>query len=125
MELKSLVIEGLSKRYWVPKPQPKASALSRLDRIRNFFSAPLMREFNATELWALKEVSFDVDHGSVLGIIGSNGAGKSTLLKVLAKVISPTAGRVRGRGRVVSLIELGAGFDDEASARENIYMNAA
>jgi lipopolysaccharide transport system ATP-binding protein len=125
MELKSLVVEGLSKRYWVPKPQPKPSAISRLDRIRNFFAAPLMREFNATELWALKEVSFDVDHGSVLGIIGSNGAGKSTLLKVLAKVISPTVGRVRGRGRVVSLIELGAGFDDEASARENIYMNAA
>jgi lipopolysaccharide transport system ATP-binding protein len=125
MELKSLVVEGLSKRYWVPKPQPKPSAISRLDRIRNFFAAPLMREFNATELWALKEVSFDVDHGSVLGIIGSNGAGKSTLLKVLAKVISPTGGRVRGRGRVVSLIELGAGFDDEASARENIYMNAA
>ncbi|HEX2062488.1 MAG TPA: ABC transporter ATP-binding protein, partial [Thermoanaerobaculia bacterium] len=125
MELKSLIVEGLSKRYWVPKTQQRPGTMSRLDRIRSFFSNPLTRELNATELWALKEVSFDVDHGSVLGIIGSNGAGKSTLLKVLAKVISPTAGRIRGRGRVVSLIELGAGFDDESSARENIYMNAA
>jgi lipopolysaccharide transport system ATP-binding protein len=125
MELKSLIVEGLSKRYWIPRTQAMPSKMSRLDRIGSYFSRPLMREFNATELWALKDVSFDVDHGSVLGIIGSNGAGKSTLLKVLAKVISPTAGRVRGRGRVVSLIELGAGFDDESSARENIYMNAA
>ncbi len=125
MELKSLIVEGVTKRYWVPKPQGKPGAMSRLDRIRSFFASPLAREFGGTELWALKDVSFDVDHGSVLGIIGSNGAGKSTLLKVLAKVISPTGGRVIGRGRVVSLIELGAGFDDESSARENIYMNAA
>ena len=125
MELKSLIVEGLSKRYWVPKTQAKPGAMSRLDRIRTFFASPLTREFGGTELWALKDVSFNVDHGSVLGVIGSNGAGKSTLLKVLAKVISPTSGRVIGRGRVVSLIELGAGFDDESSARENIYMNAA
>jgi lipopolysaccharide transport system ATP-binding protein len=122
---KSLIVEGLSKRYWVPKAQPKPSSLSRWQRIRHFFAIPLTKELSGTELWALRDVSFDVDHGSVLGIIGSNGAGKSTLLKVLAKVISPTVGRVRGRGRVVSLLELGAGFDDELSARENIFMNAA
>jgi lipopolysaccharide transport system ATP-binding protein len=124
--LKSLIAQGVSKRYWVPKPQARQQAdESRWDRIRSFFSIPLVRELNATELWALKDVSFDVDHGSVLGIIGSNGAGKTTLLKVIAKVVSPTAGRVVGRGRVVSLLELGAGFDEELSARENIFMNAA
>jgi lipopolysaccharide transport system ATP-binding protein len=125
MELKSLLVEGVSKRYWIPKPRATAQATgSRLDRLRAFFSMPLELR-DANELWALKDVSFAVSHGSVLGVIGSNGAGKTTLLKVIAKVISPTAGRVRGRGRVVSLLELGAGFDDEATARENIYMNGA
>jgi lipopolysaccharide transport system ATP-binding protein len=127
MEMKSLLVEGLSKRYWVPRPHQKAPAgQSRLERLRSFFATPLSRELlGARELWALRDVTFDVDHGSVLGVIGSNGAGKTTLLKVISRVISPTAGRVLGRGRVVSLLELGAGFDDESSARDNIYMNAA
>jgi lipopolysaccharide transport system ATP-binding protein len=125
--VKSLVVEGVSKRYWIPHADaapPRAE--SRLDRIRRMFAIPLTREIlNARELWALRNASFDVDEGTVLGIVGSNGAGKSTLLKVIARVIEPTAGRVRGHGRVVSLLELGAGFDDEATALENIYMNAA
>src|SRR5918994_6139933 len=125
--MKSLLVEDVSKRYWVTKPQNKGRARqTRLERLRAFFSIPLARELmDARELWALKNVSFDVDRGSVLGVIGSNGAGKSTLLKIIAKVISPTSGRIRGTGRVVSLLELGAGFDDESSARDNIYMNAA
>ena len=125
--MKSLVVEGVSKRYWIPQADaapPRTE--SRLDRIRRMFAIPLTREIlNARELWALRNASFDVDEGTVLGIVGSNGAGKSTLLKVIARVIEPTAGRVRGHGRVVSLLELGAGFDDEATALENIYMNAA
>ena len=125
--MKSLVVEGVSKRYWIPQADaapPRTE--SRLDRIRRMFAIPLTREIlNARELWALRNASFDVDQGTVLGIVGSNGAGKSTLLKVIARVIEPTAGRVRGHGRVVSLLELGAGFDDEATALENIYMNAA
>jgi len=125
--VKSLIVEGVSKRYWIPQADaapPRTE--SRLDRIRRMFAIPLTREIlNARELWALRNASFDVDQGTVLGIVGSNGAGKSTLLKVIARVIEPTAGRVRGHGRVVSLLELGAGFDDEATALENIYMNAA
>jgi lipopolysaccharide transport system ATP-binding protein len=125
--VKSLVVEGVSKRYWIPPADaapPRAE--SRLDRLRRMFAIPLTREIlNARELWALRNASFDVDQGTVLGIVGSNGAGKSTLLKVIARVIEPTDGRVRGHGRVVSLLELGAGFDDEATALENIYMNAA
>ena len=125
--MKSLSVEQVSKRYWIPPAEgtgPRAE--SRLDRIRRTLAIPLTREvLNARELWALREVTFDVDQGTVLGIIGSNGAGKSTLLKMIARVIGPTAGRIRGHGRVVSLLELGAGFDDEATALENIYMNAA
>ena len=125
--MKSLFIEGVSKRYWIPPAEaPSRRTESRLDRIRRALAIPLARELlGARELWALRDVTFDVDQGTVLGIIGSNGAGKSTLLKIIARVIGPSGGRVRGRGRVVSLLELGAGFDDEATALENIYMNAA
>jgi lipopolysaccharide transport system ATP-binding protein len=124
--MKSLIVEDVSKLYRVPKAQKSAPTETRLDRIRSFFSVPLARDLmGAHEVWALKDMSFDVEHGTVLGVIGGNGAGKTTLLKVIARVIAPTRGRVRGRGRVVSLLELGAGFDDEATARENIFMNAA
>jgi lipopolysaccharide transport system ATP-binding protein len=126
MSSTKLAIEGIGKRYWIRRAQPSSGAPSRFDRIRSFFSIPLANELlNAKELWALKDVSLTIDPGAVLGIVGSNGAGKTTLLKILARVISPTTGRVRGSGRVVSLLELGAGFDDESTARENIYMNAA
>jgi lipopolysaccharide transport system ATP-binding protein len=124
--VKSLIVEGVSKRYWIPRADAETPRVeTRFDRIRRALAIPLRREIDARELWALREVTFDVDHGTVLGIIGSNGAGKSTLLKMIARVIAPTSGRIRGRGRVVSLLELGAGFDDEATALENIYMNAA
>ena len=125
--MKSLIVESVSKRYWIPRADAETPRVeSRLDRLRRMLSIPLTREIlNARELWALRDVSFDVDQGTVLGVIGSNGAGKSTLLKMIARVIAPTSGRIRGRGRVVSLLELGAGFDDEATALENIYMNAA
>jgi lipopolysaccharide transport system ATP-binding protein len=77
------------------------------------------------ELWALRDVSFNVEGGEILGIIGPNGAGKTTLLKVLSRVTPPTEGRVVGSGRVVPLLALGAGFQQDVSGRENIYLNAA
>lgn len=121
-----LTLEDLGKRYWIRRSAESSGTPSRFDRLRSFFSIPLAQDLlNAKELWALRDVSLTVDPGSVLGIVGSNGAGKTTLLKILARVIAPTTGRVRGHGRVVSLLELGAGFDDESTARENIYMNAA
>ena len=74
-------------------------------------------------LWALRNVTFDVKHGEVLGIVGKNGAGKSTLLKIISRISLPTTGTIKGRGRIASLLEVGTGFHDELTGRENIFLN--
>ena len=79
----------------------------------------------AAEIWALQDVTFQVPEGEVLGVIGRNGAGKSTLLKILTRITSPTSGRAEIRGRVGSLLEVGTGFNQELTGRENIYLNGA
>ncbi|GHA08415.1 ABC transporter ATP-binding protein [Arenicella chitinivorans] len=77
------------------------------------------------EIWALNDVNFEVSQGEILGIIGKNGAGKSTLLKVLSRITAPTSGRIKMKGRVGSLLEVGTGFHEELTGRENVYLNGA
>lgn len=86
---------------------------------------PKSKKPKKEDFWALKDVTFDVKKGEVIGFIGSNGAGKSTMLKVIAGVMKPTKGKVTVNGNICPMIELGAGFDMELTARENIYLNGA
>jgi len=116
--MKVLRTDQLSKRYLLGDRLPN----SLRDTITGVFRSG---RSDKDELWALKDVSFEVKDGETLGIIGSNGAGKSTLLKILSRITKPTSGRAEIRGRVGSLLEVGTGFHNELSGRENIYLNGA
>lgn len=100
-------------------------ASERFDGFKEYVIRSLKKEIKYNDFWALKDVSFEVYRGDSLGLIGLNGSGKSTMLKTIAGVLKPTKGTVTVRGNVAPLIELGAGFDFELTAKENIYLNGA
>lgn len=102
-----------------------AHATERIHSFKEYMIKKFKRKIKYEHFHALKNVSLEIKTGEVFGLIGPNGAGKSTLLKVVARVLKPTAGRVRLWGKVFPLLELGAGFDMELTGRENIYLNSA
>jgi len=119
-------VEKLSKKYKLGAMYERQDTLR--DLLVSTFQSPFRKKTKKSDdqtLWALKDVSFDILRGSVIGIVGRNGAGKSTLLKVLSRVTDPTSGIGEIRGRVGSLLEVGTGFHPELTGRENIYLNGA
>jgi lipopolysaccharide transport system ATP-binding protein len=121
----AITVEGISKRYRIGELQSaygtlRESLVSSARRLARFEHRP-----HYEEIWALRDVSFEVQEGEVLGIIGRNGAGKSTLLKILTQITSPTEGRATIRGHVGSLLEVGTGFHPELTGRENVYLNGS
>jgi len=123
----SIRVENLSKKYQITVGQHRHDTLR--DQISDAISAMFHtngRNHRQTKtFWALKEVSFEVKRGEVLGVIGANGAGKSTLLKILSRITKPTSGKAEIHGRVGSLLEVGTGFHAELTGRENVYLNGA
>ena len=98
---------------------------NRVNTLKEWAVTKLKRELHYEMFWALTDVTFDVDRGDVVGIIGRNGAGKSTILKIISGLFKPTEGTIITRGRVVPMLELGSGFDPELTGRENIFLNGA
>ena len=121
----AITVEGLAKRYRIGELQSaygtlRESLVSGARRLARLDHTP-----HYEELWALKDVSFELQQGDVLGVVGRNGAGKSTLLKILTRITTPTCGRATIHGRVGSLLEVGTGFHPELTGRENVFLNGS
>ena len=114
MSKKILEVKNVSMKFNLSR--------EKVDTLKDFIIKSIKRDIHYNEFWALKDISFSLDKGDRLGILGLNGAGKSTLLKVIAGVYDPTEGSVKRRGKIAPLLELGAGFDPQYTGAENIYL---
>ena len=117
MEKPSIVVDNVSMKFNLSK--------EKVDNLKDYFIKMIRNELQFNEFWALKNVNFEVAKGDRVGILGLNGAGKSTLLKVIAGVFKPSEGKIIKNGRLVPLLELGAGFESQYTGRENIYLYGA
>ncbi len=117
----AIQVDKVSKKYQIGHVNPTLR-----EHITNVMTLKFLKKKSEQDvMWALKDVSLSIQHGETVGIIGRNGAGKSTLLKVLSKITYPTSGTTRVQGRVISLLEVGTGFHDELTGRENIFLNGS
>lgn len=117
MGKEALVVENVSMKFNLSK--------EKVDNLKDYLIKAIKRQLEYDEFWALQNINFTLQKGDRVGILGLNGAGKSTLLKVIAGVFKPTEGTVKRNGKVVPLLELGAGFDKQYTGRENIYLYGA
>jgi len=125
MPAPAIRVENLGKKYRLTHGQERQSYRTLRDSITDFAKAPFRKRGTTEEFWALNDVSFEVQPGEVVGIIGRNGAGKSTLLKILSRITKPTRGHIEINGRVGSLLEVGTGFHPELTGRDNVYLNGS